>query len=129
MRIVISLLLAELSSEQHHLNSEITKEKILRAAKAARAFKNGSPIPTEFAFGRIDPIHHFAFSQNRDPQLEWKDVPEPTKSFTLICYDVDVPRRSARFPLLFFVLSSFTGFSWISPTGCGKVSMTLPAGS
>src|ERR1700734_3655467 len=113
MRIVISLLLAELSSEQHHLNSEITKEKILRAAKAARAFKNGSPIPTEFAFGRIDPIHHFAFSQNRDPQLEWKDVPEPTKSFTLICYDVDVPRRSARFPLLFFVLSSFTGFSWI----------------
>jgi phosphatidylethanolamine-binding protein (PEBP) family uncharacterized protein len=44
---------------------------------SSQSFQNGSPIPTEFAFGRIDPIHHFAFSQNRNPQLEWKDVPEP----------------------------------------------------
>jgi phosphatidylethanolamine-binding protein (PEBP) family uncharacterized protein len=58
---------------------------------SGQSFQNGSPIPAEFAFGRIDPIHHFAFSQNRNPQLEWKDVPEPTNSFVLICHDVDVP--------------------------------------
>jgi phosphatidylethanolamine-binding protein (PEBP) family uncharacterized protein len=45
---------------------------------SSQSFQNGGPIPAEFAFGRIDPIHHFAFSQNRNPQLEWKDVPEPT---------------------------------------------------
>ena len=60
----------------------------------SQSFQNGSPIPAEFAFGRIDPIHRFALSQNRNPQLEWKDVPEPTKSFVLICHDVDVPSSS-----------------------------------
>jgi Raf kinase inhibitor-like YbhB/YbcL family protein len=60
---------------------------------SSQSFQNGSPIPAEFAFGRIDPIHHFAFSQNRNPQLEWRDVPEPTKSFVLIFHDVDVPSR------------------------------------
>ncbi|HEY6767992.1 MAG TPA: YbhB/YbcL family Raf kinase inhibitor-like protein [Candidatus Sulfotelmatobacter sp.] len=59
----------------------------------SQSFQNGSPIPAEFAFGRIDPIHLFALSQNRNPQLEWKDVPEPAKSFVLICHDVDVPSR------------------------------------
>jgi phosphatidylethanolamine-binding protein (PEBP) family uncharacterized protein len=78
------------SSERARLNGDITKGKILLQLNS-QSFQNGSPIPAEFAFGRVDPIHRFALSQNRNPQLEWKDVPEPTKSFVLICHDVDVP--------------------------------------
>jgi hypothetical protein len=26
---------------------------------SSQSFRNGIPIPAEFAFGRIDPIHHF----------------------------------------------------------------------
>jgi Raf kinase inhibitor-like YbhB/YbcL family protein len=59
----------------------------------SQSFQNGSSIPAEFAFGRMDPIHHFAFSQNRNPQLEWKDAPELTQSFILIGHDDDVPSR------------------------------------
>ena len=92
MRIVIPLTLVEFSSERLRPNGEIAKEKIFHAAKQSELSKRESNT-AEFAFGRIDPIHHFAFSQNRNPQLEWKDVPEPTKSFVLICYDVDVPSR------------------------------------
>jgi hypothetical protein len=33
------------------------------------SFQNESPIPAEFAFGRIDPIQHFAFSRNRNSSV------------------------------------------------------------
>ncbi len=59
----------------------------------SQSFADGAPIPAEFAFGRIDPVHHFALSQNRNPHLAWSNVPEATKSFVLICHDVDVPSR------------------------------------
>ena len=60
----------------------------------SRSFQDGAAIPSEFAFGRIDPVHHFALSLNRNPHLEWKDVPQGTKSFVLICHDDDVPSRA-----------------------------------
>ncbi|MBQ4856352.1 YbhB/YbcL family Raf kinase inhibitor-like protein [Rhodanobacter sp. B2A1Ga4] len=54
-------------------------------------FANGQPIPAEFAFGkRGDPV---ALSDNRSPQLAWKDAPPATRSFVLTCIDPDVPSR------------------------------------
>ncbi|RCS31660.1 YbhB/YbcL family Raf kinase inhibitor-like protein [Rhodanobacter denitrificans] len=54
-------------------------------------FANDQPIPAEFAFGkRGDPV---ALSDNRSPQLAWKDAPPATRSFVLTCIDPDVPSR------------------------------------
>ncbi len=57
------------------------------------SFKDGQAIPGEFAFCVIDPAAHVAMSANRNPHLAWSDVPAGTKSFALICHDMDVPSR------------------------------------
>jgi Raf kinase inhibitor-like YbhB/YbcL family protein len=54
-------------------------------------FQHGQPIPAEFAFGRR--ANPFALSDNRSPQLAWKDAPSGTRSFVLSCIDTDVPSR------------------------------------
>ena len=59
----------------------------------SKSFSDGAPIPGEFAFAVIDPVNHIALSTDRNPQLEWSNVPEGTKSFALICHDPDVPNR------------------------------------
>ncbi|AST31171.2 YbhB/YbcL family Raf kinase inhibitor-like protein [Ralstonia solanacearum] len=51
------------------------------------------PIPVEYAFGTIDPVSRVTLSANRNPALRWRDVPEQTRSFALICHDPDVPSR------------------------------------
>lgn len=61
---------------------------------SSSSFRDGAAIPSEFAFGKIDPVHHFALSQNRNPHLAWADAPEGTRSFVLICHDYDVPSRA-----------------------------------
>ena len=55
------------------------------------SFADGARIPEPLAFGRIDPASHVALSANRNPHLAWEDVPVGTKSFAIICHDVDVP--------------------------------------
>jgi Raf kinase inhibitor-like YbhB/YbcL family protein len=60
----------------------------------SKSFRDGAPIPGEFAFAVIDPVNHIALSANRNPHLAWADVPEGTKSFALICHDADVPNRA-----------------------------------
>lgn len=57
------------------------------------SFKDGEPIPGEFAFGIIDPTSHVVLSANRNPHLAWSEVPAGTKSLALICHDMDVPSR------------------------------------
>jgi Raf kinase inhibitor-like YbhB/YbcL family protein len=57
----------------------------------SRSFEHDRPIPPEFAFGKIDPVNHFAFSQNRNPELSWSEVPTGCKSLVLTCVDRDVP--------------------------------------
>lgn len=57
------------------------------------SFKDGGTISGEFAFGVIDPVTHVTLSSNRNPHLAWSDVPVGTRSFALICHDVDVPSR------------------------------------
>ena len=56
-------------------------------------FKDNSPIPDTCAFGVIDPSSHVRLSDNRNPELAWKDVPSGTKSFVLICNDPDAPSK------------------------------------
>ena len=57
------------------------------------SFKDGQPIPGEFAFCVIDPKSHVTLSGNRNPHLAWDDAPAGARSFTLICHDVDVPSK------------------------------------
>ena len=55
------------------------------------SFKNGQPIPANFAFGKLgDPV---ALSSNESPHLAWKDAPPDTRSFVLTCIDPDVPSK------------------------------------
>jgi Raf kinase inhibitor-like YbhB/YbcL family protein len=58
------------------------------------SFRDGGPIPDEFAFGRPGPNgEHFAPSDNRNPHLAWRDIPPGTRSFVLACIDSDVPTK------------------------------------
>ena len=57
------------------------------------SFQDGQPIPGEYAFCVIDPKSHVTLSDNRNPHLAWDDVPAGTRSFVLICHDVDVPSK------------------------------------
>ena len=57
------------------------------------SFREGEVIPGEFCFAVIDPVNHISLSMNRNPQLEWSEAPEGTKSFAVICHDPDVPSR------------------------------------
>jgi Raf kinase inhibitor-like YbhB/YbcL family protein len=60
---------------------------------ASRSFKDGAMIPGEFAFAVPDAVNHVALSSNKNPQLEWTDVPAGTESFVLIVHDPDVPSK------------------------------------
>ncbi|SEM15671.1 hypothetical protein SAMN05428989_3224 [Pseudoxanthomonas sp. GM95] len=50
------------------------------------SFANGAPIPVAFAGGDAQ-----GFAPNRNPQLAWREVPDGTHSFALLCVDPDVP--------------------------------------
>lgn len=52
---------------------------------------DGEPIPGEHALCVPDPEEHVSMAANRSPHLAWTDVPEGTRSFAVICVDVDVP--------------------------------------
>jgi len=57
------------------------------------SFTDQSFIPARYAFGKIDSQLHVALSDNLNPQFGWDEVPTGTKSFVLICHDIDVPSR------------------------------------
>src|SRR3712207_5757148 len=57
------------------------------------SFEDGKRIPEEFAFCAPDKKTHVTLSNNRNPHLEWSDVPMGTKSLALICHDYDVPSK------------------------------------
>jgi Raf kinase inhibitor-like YbhB/YbcL family protein len=57
------------------------------------SFDDGARMPEAFAFGAPDPQSHIRLSGNRNPQVEWCDLPMGTKSLALICHDPDVPSR------------------------------------
>lgn len=57
------------------------------------SFADGERIPSEYAFCAPDPKSHVKLGANRNPQLEWNDLPMGTKSLALICHDYDVPSK------------------------------------
>jgi Raf kinase inhibitor-like YbhB/YbcL family protein len=57
----------------------------------SESFKDGSFIPSEYAFCRIDPATHVTLSSNKNPHFAWSDVPGNAKSLVLMCVDIDVP--------------------------------------
>lgn len=59
----------------------------------SESFSDGGPIPPEFAFGRVDSASHVALSSNRSPHLAWSEAPPNTRSFAILCHDLDVPSR------------------------------------
>lgn len=59
----------------------------------SKAFKDMQPIPEAHAFCAIDQATHVKLSANRNPDLQWTDLPTGTKSLVLICHDPDVPSR------------------------------------
>jgi hypothetical protein len=58
---------------------------------ASGSWTNGDRIPGRFAAGRLGPDGGVAFSDNLNPHLAWRDLPEGTASMVLICHDFDVP--------------------------------------
>jgi hypothetical protein len=57
------------------------------------SFKDGGAIPPRYAFGKPHPDTHVQLSDNVNPHLAWADVPTGTRSFAVICHDVDVPTK------------------------------------
>jgi len=57
----------------------------------SNSFTPYARLDPRLAFGQHDPDTHFRFGGNRNPHLQWGDVPEGTASFALICVDEDVP--------------------------------------
>lgn len=57
----------------------------------SRAFANDSRIPDEYCFGNPSDGDHVQLGANRNPDLEWSDIPEGARSLVLICVDPDVP--------------------------------------
>lgn len=57
------------------------------------SFSAGDVIPEKYAFAKPDPESRVTFAGNVNPQLEWSDIPEGTKSFAVIVHDYDVPSR------------------------------------
>ena len=50
------------------------------------SFEHRGRIPPEFALGAPG-----GFGGNRNPQIAWRDVPDGTRSFALLCIDTDAP--------------------------------------
>lgn len=59
----------------------------------SNSFEDGDVVPARCAFGVPDAHDHVAFSDNRNPHLAWREVPEGAKSLVLICMDADVPSK------------------------------------
>ncbi len=57
----------------------------------SRDILEGQPIAARFAFGKPDPEQHMALSDNVSPHLVWREFPEGTRSFAVLCVDPDVP--------------------------------------
>ena len=58
---------------------------------SADGWNDGERIPAKFAFCAPDPDSHVTMSTNISPALSWSGVPDGTRSFAILCIDVDVP--------------------------------------
>jgi Raf kinase inhibitor-like YbhB/YbcL family protein len=58
------------------------------------SFGDGEAIPTEFAFGQINPKLRVTLAPNRNPHLSWWELPAGTRSIAVMCVDGDVPSQA-----------------------------------
>ncbi|HEV8297805.1 MAG TPA: YbhB/YbcL family Raf kinase inhibitor-like protein [Acidimicrobiales bacterium] len=54
-------------------------------------FEPGAPIPGQFAFCVPAATGHVAMAANRNPAVSWSGAPPETRSFALLCVDLDAP--------------------------------------
>ena len=59
----------------------------------SQSFSDGGRIPAECCFCVPDASSHINLGPNRNPQLEWSDLPMGTKSLAIVCHDRDVPSK------------------------------------
>lgn len=59
------------------------------------SFRDGQPIPDEYALCAPRSGAHLTLAPNRNPTLVWTDLPEGTRSLVLICHDPDAPTNIA----------------------------------
>lgn len=60
----------------------------------SNSFEEGQPLPTRYAFCKIDAKTRVAMADNLNPHLGWSDLPEGTQSLAVICHDIDVPSKA-----------------------------------
>ena len=63
----------------------------------SNSFADNAPMPDKYAFQIPDPKEHATLGPNLSPHLQWSDAPAGTKSFVLLCVDVDVPTEFDNF--------------------------------
>lgn len=59
----------------------------------SNSFADGQPMPTRYAFCKIDQKTRVAMADNVNPHLAWSDLPAGTQSLAVICHDPDVPSK------------------------------------
>ncbi len=59
---------------------------------SSRSLRNGERIPKTYAMGVPGPEGPVP-GPNKNPDLAWSGFPRETKSFVVICHDVDVPSK------------------------------------
>ncbi|MCL2635309.1 MAG: YbhB/YbcL family Raf kinase inhibitor-like protein [Betaproteobacteria bacterium] len=57
------------------------------------SFADGERIASDYALCNPDPAHHVCLGKNLNPQLAWFDAPAGTRSFAIICHDLDTPSQ------------------------------------
>lgn len=67
----------------------VMKEQSMKVI--SNSFADNATIPDAYAFGIPDPKEHMTMGPNKSPHLVWSDAPGGTKSFVMLCVDVDVP--------------------------------------
>lgn len=72
----------------------------------SRAFKDGEMIPS----------HYTADGEDVSPPLEWKDAPEGTKTFALVCDDPDAPGGTFVHWVIFNIPANMTQFPEAFPS-------------
>jgi Raf kinase inhibitor-like YbhB/YbcL family protein len=60
---------------------------------SSSSFSDNQRIPGACAFAVPHATDHIKLSSNRNPQLSWSGTAADTKSFVLICHDLDVPSK------------------------------------